>query len=64
MANEPLGNPVKAVFNPLTGVTSNYIATNPGIPVPDMKHDPLHGHIDVNQQGVLGYQRMPGDPRP
>lgn len=57
------GNPVKAVFNPETGVTSNFIATSPDIPVPDKKHDYLHGHIDVNEQGQQGYTRMPGDPR-
>lgn len=60
---EHQGNPVKAVFNPETGVTSNFIATNPDIAVPDKKHDYLHGHIDVNEQGQQGYTRMPGDPR-
>jgi hypothetical protein len=63
MANEPQGNPVKAVFDPTTGITSNFIATNPGIPVPDRKFDPLHGHYDVNQQGIITYQRDPGQPR-
>jgi hypothetical protein len=47
MANDPQGNPVKAVFKPETGVTQNFIATNPDIPVPDRKHDYLHGHIDL-----------------
>lgn len=61
---EPQGNPVKAVFDPNTGITSNYIATNPNIPVPDKKYDPLHGHVDVNMQGGIEYFRNPGDPRP
>ena len=57
------GNPVKAVFNPETGITSNYIASSPDIPVPDTKHDPNHGHIDVNQQGQETFRREPGPRR-
>lgn len=54
------GNSVKAVFNPESGVTSNYIASKPDIPVPDTKHDPDHGHYDVSEQGdVLGTPRDP-----
>jgi hypothetical protein len=63
MANDPQGNPVKAVFNPETGVTQNFIATNPNIPVPDRKHDYLHGHIDLNEQGQELYRRNPGEKR-
>jgi hypothetical protein len=63
MANGPQGNPVKAVYNPETGVTANYIATDPNIPVPDRKYDPNHGHINVNEQGQIGYRRDPGEPR-
>jgi hypothetical protein len=60
----PKGNPVKAVFDPNTGITSNYVATNPNIPVPDKKHDYLHGHLDLNQQGQRGpVWREPGQPR-
>jgi hypothetical protein len=61
MAHE--GNPVKVVFNPETGITSNFIATRPDIPVPDKKYDYLHGHYDVNQQGDITYKRDPGTPR-
>lgn len=57
---EHQGNPVKAIFNPETGVTENLIASRPDIPVPDTKHDPQHGHINVNEQGQQGYTREPG----
>lgn len=63
MADEHQGNPVKAVFNPETGITQNFIATSPDIPVPDKKYDPLHGHIDVTQQGDIAWRRDPGEPR-
>jgi hypothetical protein len=63
MADHPQGNPVKAVFNPETGITENFIATQPGIPVPDRKFDPNHGHINVNEQGQTGYRRDPGEKR-
>ena len=57
--SEHEGNPIKAVFNPETGITSNYIASSPEIPVPDTKYDPNHGHYDVNQSGDTTYQRDP-----
>ncbi len=60
---EPKGNPVKAYFNPETGITTNLIATRGDIPVPDTKHDPLHGHIDANEQGQETFRREPGTPR-
>jgi hypothetical protein len=59
--SEHIGNPVKFIFNPVTGITENLISSNPNIPVPDTKHDPLHGHIDVNQQGQITFIRQPGD---
>jgi hypothetical protein len=57
------GNPVKVVFNPETGISSNFIATSLDIPVPDRKNDYLHGHYDVNEQGQIGYHRDPGEKR-
>lgn len=45
---------VKAVFNPETGVTSNYFG---GEKRPDGE---WHGHYDVNQQGQI--QPNPRDP--
>lgn len=63
MDNDPQGNPVKAIFDPNSGITKNLIATNPNIPSPDTKHDPLHGHIDLDQQGVEQFRREPGTPR-
>lgn len=67
MSNDPQGNPVKSVFDPNTGITKNFVATDPNIPVPDRKHDYLHGHFDLNEQGQPapgGVWREPGDPRP
>lgn len=59
MSDDHKGNPVKAVFNPETGVTSNFVATRPDIPVPDKKHDYSHGHYDVNTE-----VRTPSSARP
>lgn len=61
--SEHQGNPVKAVFDPTGGITRNYVATDPNIAVPDKKYDPLHGHINVNQQGGIEYRRDPGESR-
>jgi len=63
MGNEHQGNPVKMVFNPETGISSNFIASRPDVPVPDRKFDYLHGHYDVNMEGQIGYNRDPGQPR-
>lgn len=45
---------VKAVFNPETGVTSNFFGGD-GTPDGDW-----HGHFDVDEQGALGFTRDPG----
>jgi hypothetical protein len=61
MSNEHDGNAVKAVFNPETGVTSNFIASNPDVDEPDRKNDWSHGHIDVDSDGNVGFRRDPGE---
>lgn len=46
---------VKVVFNPETGVSSNYFG---GEQCPD---GDWHGHVDVTEQGQILYQRPPGE---
>lgn len=41
------GDDVKVVFNPETGISSNYFG---GVGRPD---GPWHGHVDVNEQGQV-----------
>lgn len=48
---------VKAVFNPETGVTSNYFGGE------QAADGAQHGHIDVNEQGQISYVREPGQGR-
>ncbi len=54
MADGNQGQPppnVKVVFNPETGISSNYFG---GVGTPD---GPGHGHVDVNEQGVPVHPR-------
>jgi hypothetical protein len=48
---------VKAVFDPATGVTSNYFGGK------GRADGDWHGHVDVNEQGQVGYQRDAGEKR-
>jgi len=54
-----LSDDVKAVYNPLTGYTNNYFG---GVGAPD---GPGHGHVGVNEQGMLDimiHPYVPGAP--
>jgi hypothetical protein len=48
---------VKAVFNPETEVTSNYFGGE------QAADGTWHGHVDVNPEGQVTYQRPPGEKR-
>jgi len=48
---------VKSVFNPETGITSNYFGGD------NRADGEWHGHIDLNEQGQEVYRRESGEKR-
>jgi hypothetical protein len=52
---QPVGDEVKMVFDPNTGISKNYYGGQ-GVPDGDW-----HGHADVNEQGQFTH---PNGPRP
>ena len=46
---------VKSVFNPETGITSNFYGGE------GRDDGPYHGHTDVDSEGNVTYHREPGE---